>query len=128
MKTFIVNKDFRLSTHFYSQPESGRKIQLMFDNDKCYEHFKTMFTLVSFDLFCIQSYMVRKIQKFNLYKNCKVLTKGTHQPTNNLGEPVGKPQYFIMFQCEKIIMDIPENIVAQRIRKEKLTNIKQITL
>ena len=50
MKTFIINKEYRLHTHFYTQPESGRKIQLMFSNEACYEHFKSMFSLDIFDM------------------------------------------------------------------------------
>ena len=124
MKTFIINKEHRLHTHFYTQPETGRKIKLMFSNVQCYEHFKSMFSLDIFDIFCIQSYMrYTKVQKYNLYKNCKVLETGTMKPdlrltpltlrgTNTYEQP------YVMFQCEKIIMDIPENNLIKIIRKE----------
>lgn len=128
MKTFVIHKEFRLNTHFYSQLESGRKIKMVFDNDKCYKQFKTMFTLDLFDLFCIQSYSYRKIQRYNLYKNCKVLETGTIKPDLTLKGINTYEQPYIMFQCEKIIMDIPEDVVSQRIRKEKLTTIKQLTV
>lgn len=116
MRTFIVSKKFRLDAHFYSQPESGRKIRLEFSSMQCEEHFKKMFSSDCFNLFCLQSYsaFAIKTQKYNLYKNCKVLETG-----------IDNDRPFILFQCERIIMDIEEKEVIKIIRKEKLNNIKQ---
>lgn len=126
MRTFLINKEFRLTTHFYPQPESGRKIRLEFSSDKCYEHFKAMFSLKSFDIICIQSYTTRKIQQYNLYKNCQVLEKGTIEPDFSLKGISTYERHFIMFRCEKIVMDLTENEVIVRTRKQKLKNINEI--
>jgi hypothetical protein len=124
MRTFIINKEYRTKTHFYSQPESGRKIRLEFSSDNCYEHFKEMFSLKSFDIFCIQSFTTRKIQNYNLYKNCQVLETGTIEPNLSIKGVSTYERYYIMFQCEKIIMDITENQMLILTRKEKLRKIK----
>lgn len=116
MRTFIVSKKFRLNTHFYSQPESGRKIRLEFSSEQCEEHFKKIFSLDCFNLFCVQSYsaFAIKTQKYNLYKNCVVLKTGIDIDNN-------RP--FVLFQCERIIMDFEEKEVTKIIRKEKLKNL-----
>lgn len=123
MKTFIIDIEFRINTHFYTQPESGRKIKLMFSNVQCYEHFKSMFSLDIFDILCIQSYTTRKIQHYNHYKNCKVLETGTIKPDLTLKGTNTYAQPYVLFQCEKIVMDIPKNDLIKIIRKEKLKNL-----
>jgi len=123
MNTFIINKEFRLNTHFYPQPESNRKILLVFSNVLCYEHFKTMFSLKSFDIFCIQSSFYKKLQLYNYYKNCKVLEIGTIKPDLTLKGVNTYEQPYVLFQCEKIVMDILENDLIKIIRKEKLKNL-----
>jgi len=125
MKTFLINKDFRYNVHFYGQHESGRKIQMVFSSEKCYEHYIEMFSLKIFDILCIQSYMTRKIQQYNLYKNCKVLETGTIKPDLTTKGTLTYEQHYIMFQCEKIIMDLTENEMLILTRKEKLKKINQ---
>lgn len=129
MKTYIIDGKNRNGTSFYSQIESTRRIKLVFREKNC-DAYKSIFSLEIgeiFNIVCVEVSMSKK-PRYNYYKKCKFIETGEHLvPVYRLEDQKNIPQY-VLFECEQITNGVDNEEVSRLIRKEKLNNIKNITV
>ena len=118
MKTYIIGRKHRRHIHFYSEPESTRKIKLEID-DPAFNEYQNMFSLKigdKFDIISINGSFGYKPTFYTFYKKCEILYFGTieHNYKKN----------FVMINCERINNNITEQDANKIIRKEKLKKLK----
>jgi hypothetical protein len=123
VKTYIIDGKNRIGVSFYSQIESTRRIKLVFREKSC-DAYQSMFFLEIgeiFNIVCIEGAVY-------YYKKCKFIETGEHNvPVYRLEDQKNIPQY-VLFECEQITNGVDNEEVSRLIRKEKLNNIKNLTV
>ena len=119
MKTIVINREHRRNVHFYSEPESTRKIKLEFSNEEAFNAYQNIFSLKigdKFDIISINGSFEYKPTFYTFYKKCEILYFGTKEHNYK--------KNFVMINCERINNNIPEQDANKIIRKEKLKKLK----